>query len=335
MRSLAFWVFCLFGSKVVSATGCNADKYVPSSSSYQRSRLTIVIQLPPSSLPNAESSGVLLRCGLLRNLYQDCQHPNHWIPKQSLRRVWYSAGTLQLGLFLQAYTGFNGNDFDDVSVFEMLPHKYSLRDHCVWESRADFECHRSTSTSRTTPSPTSTSTSTTSSSTTTSSTTTTTSPACTATRAFGDVVRNGGFECGLAPWISQSLPGNSYTITSPGDASTFAYEFDQTGPVSPSTNQNPAFLTQDIGAVNGVPYNLRFRTYFDKCTGDEGFIGVKINNQPVYTVDACDGPAATFNDNLVQFFAPADGSTNVRFEFLIGTTPAVVKIDNVSAIPLH
>ena len=83
----------------------------------------------------------------------------------------------------------------------------------------------------------------------------------------------------------------------------------------------------------GVPYNLKFRTYFDKCTGSEGFVGVMINHQPVYTVDACDNPAGAFADNLVQFFAV--GSDNLLFQFLIGENPAVVKIDNVSVMPLH
>ena len=86
--------------------------------------------------------------------------------------------------------------------------------------------------------------------------------------------------------------------------------------------------------MGGVPYNLRFRTFFDKCTGSEGFIGVKINGQPVYTVDACDKPAGVFNDNLVQFFARPGGDT-LRFEFLDGEPDAVMKIDNVSVIPLH
>ena len=53
----------------------------------------------------------------------------------------------------------------------------------------------------------------------------------------------------------------------------------------------------------------------------------------MYTVDACDNPAGQYSNNLVQFFAT--GGDNVRFEFLIGETPAVVKIDNVSVVPLH
>ena len=61
---------------------------------------------------------------------------------------------------------------------------------------------------------------------------------------------------------------------------------------------------------------------------------MKINGQPVYTVDACDYPAGVFTDNSYQFFPPPDGA-NLRFEFLIGEIGAVVKIDNVSMLPLH
>lgn len=59
-----------------------------------------------------------------------------------------------------------------------------------------------------------------------------------------------------------------------------------------------------------------------------------LNHQPVYTVDACDKGAGAFKDNLYQFTASAD-LTNLRFEFVIGETPATVKIDNVSVVPLH
>lgn len=93
-------------------------------------------------------------------------------------------------------------------------------------------------------------------------------------------------------------------------------------------------MNQDIPTVANIPYTLRFRTFFDKCTGSEGFVGVKINGQPVYTVDACDGTAGVFNDNAIQFIS-AGGSTNLRFEFLVGENPAVVKIDNVNVYPVQ
>lgn len=125
-----------------------------------------------------------------------------------------------------------------------------------------------------------------------------------------------------------------HVITSPGDASSFAYEFDQIGPVSPDANTHPAAVYQDLVLVTGVPYNLRFRTYFDKCTQSEGFVGVMINRAAVYTVDACDKGAGAFKDNLFQFTASAD-QTNLRFEFLTDENAAVFKIDNVSVIPLQ
>ncbi|KAL8782584.1 MAG: hypothetical protein Q9213_005262 [Squamulea squamosa] len=159
-------------------------------------------------------------------------------------------------------------------------------------------------------------------------------PTCTPTNNYNEAVANGGFECGLAPWVAVDQVNTKHAITSPGDNSAFAYEFDQVGPKVPEADMNPSAVYQDIRLVNGIPYNLRFRTYFDKCTQGEGFVGVMINRQPVYTVDACDKGAGTFKDNLVQFTATAD-QTNLRFEFLTNENPAVFKIDNVSVMPLH
>ncbi|KAL9592506.1 MAG: hypothetical protein Q9179_006646, partial [Wetmoreana sp. 5 TL-2023] len=131
-------------------------------------------------------------------------------------------------------------------------------------------------------------------------------------RPDDSVVRNGGFECGLAPWTAEDVTNTKHAITSPGDGSNFAYQFDQIGPVDPASNMHPA----------------AFRTFFDKCTQQEGFVGVMINHQAVYTVDACDHGAGLFTDNTVEFTAPAD-QTNLRFEFLTGESSATIKIDNV------
>ncbi|CAF9931226.1 hypothetical protein IMSHALPRED_008565 [Imshaugia aleurites] len=76
---------------------------------------------------------------------------------------------------------------------------------------------------------------------------------------------------------------------------------------------------------------LTFRTYFDAC-GD-GFVGVKLNQAPVYTVDACDYGAGAFEDNTVNFTATVS-PTNLRFEFEVSETTAVVKIDNVAVVPV-
>lgn len=167
-----------------------------------------------------------------------------------------------------------------------------------------------------------------------STTSTTPTPTCTPYSNYNDGVRNGNFECDLAPWVAEDIPGTTHSVSFPGDASNFAFEFDQVGPVSSQTNSHPASLSQDLALVGNIPYNLRFRTYFDKCTQSEGFVRVRLNGQSIYTVNACNDGSSTFKDNLVQFYAPLSGG-NIRFEFLIFETPATVKIDNVSAIPLH
>ncbi|KAI4253774.1 MAG: hypothetical protein L6R35_007553, partial [Caloplaca aegaea] len=102
----------------------------------------------------------------------------------------------------------------------------------------------------------------------------------------------------------------------------------------PDAGLNPAAVYQDLRLVSGVSYNLRFRTFFDKCTTDEGFVGVMLNRSPVYTVDACDKGAGAFKDNLVQFVATSD-QTELRFDFITRENDAVIKIDNVSVVPLH
>ncbi|KAL8737746.1 MAG: hypothetical protein Q9181_001374 [Wetmoreana brouardii] len=150
-------------------------------------------------------------------------------------------------------------------------------------------------------------------------------------RPDDSVVQNGGFECGLAPWIAEDVTNTKHAITSPGDGSNFAYQFDQIGPVDPAADMHPAAVSQDLRLAANVPYRLKFRTFFDKCTQSEGFVGVMINSQPVYTVDACDHGAGLFTDNTVEFTAPAD-QTNLRFEFLTHENLATVKIDNVEAL---
>ncbi|KAL8636525.1 MAG: hypothetical protein Q9228_006085 [Teloschistes exilis] len=296
--SFVIWAGCLLGASAVSATSCNADN-------------------------------------CLRALF----------PTQS-PAVYSSDAAFCATFTTSPRTATTDFPSKASAACGTAPARYSSACSC----RPTFRSTLSTTSQTTTTSSSVTSTTTSSSSsvttsststlsTSTSSTSTTSSPTATPCvltggNPNGDAVKNGGFECGLAPWIATDIANTAHSITSPGDASTYAYEFDQTRPINPTAKQNPASLNQNIPTVNGIPYNLRFRTYFDKCTGNEGFVGVKVNGQPVYTVDACDGTAGVFNDNLVQFFASSD-STNVRFEFLVGENNAVVKIDNVNAYPLH
>ena len=73
--------------------------------------------------------------------------------------------------------------------------------------------------------------------------------------------------------------------------------------------------------------------YFDKCTSSEGFVGVRF---PGYsgstTFDACDdGQAAVgkYADTSFVFTAQAT-SEQLRFEFLVGSTNAVIRLDNIA-----
>ncbi|KAI4214636.1 MAG: hypothetical protein LQ351_002709 [Letrouitia transgressa] len=164
-------------------------------------------------------------------------------------------------------------------------------------------------------------------------TTTTTTPTCTPTPA-NNLIKNGGFECGLAPWVAGDVTNTRHYVRGPGDASPNAFEFNQVGPVDPASNQNPAFLTQDFTATAGTAYRLNFRTYFDKCTTREGFVGVRLNQAFGTTVDACDfgGSAGSFKSNSITF-TPTTNAVNVRFEFLTNEPDAVFKLDNIAFVP--
>ena len=100
---------------------------------------------------------------------------------------------------------------------------------------------------------------------------------------------------------------------------------------------NPASVNQDVsGFTVGTAYTLSFSAYFDKCTTQEGFIGVKINQQPVFTFDACDqGQQAVgkFFRVTVPSFTATSPTENIRFEFLTGEAREVVKLDNVIITP--
>ena len=158
------------------------------------------------------------------------------------------------------------------------------------------------------------------------------SPTCVPYSNYNDAVRNGDFECNLAPWVAQDIPGSTHSITSPGDNSKFAYQFNRVAPYPPGGTQNLASLSQSLGTVAGIPYNLRFRIYFDKCTQSGGLINVRINSRASTSVSACNQPVGVFVSEFYQFTATGDDV--LLFQFLVpeGTT---VKIDNVSAIPLH
>ncbi|KAL9612601.1 MAG: hypothetical protein Q9167_002807 [Letrouitia subvulpina] len=173
---------------------------------------------------------------------------------------------------------------------------------------------------------------------TTTTSTTTSTPACTPTPS-NNIVKNGGFECGLASWVAVDTYNNKHYVRGPGDNSANAYEFNQVGDTQfTQPGYVAASLSQNLTVTVGKSYLLKFRTYFDKCTIGEGFVGVLLNggDDAGYTVDACDRYPANigqFGDNTVGPFTASTNPENLRFEFLIDEPDAVVKLDNIMVVP--
>lgn len=124
--------------------------------------------------------------------------------------------------------------------------------------------------------------------------------------------------------------GTTYALTSPGKSGSFAFEVDQPGPPD-GVGLGQATLSQLIYITQGTQYVLSFDTFFN--VGNGGFIGVKFNGQPQYTVDAQDklGPGV-WNSNTITFTATT-GQYILEFEFLFGSSNVVAKIDNVNLSP--
>jgi len=157
-------------------------------------------------------------------------------------------------------------------------------------------------------------------------TTTTAPPAPTCTSAPYDLFQNGGFECGLYPWRALVTQGTTYTLTSPGYAGSFAFQVNQNGPLD-SIGLGQASLQQFFYITQGTKYTLSFNTFWS--AGNGGFIGVKFNGEPKYTVDAGDkGGPGVWNLNTIDFTATT-GQYLFEFEFLFGSSGVFAKIDNV------
>jgi hypothetical protein len=164
---------------------------------------------------------------------------------------------------------------------------------------------------------------------TTSTTTTSTAPTCAPTPY--EQFQNGDFECGsLYPWRALVTEGTTYALTSPGFTGSFAFEVDQNAPLD-GVGIGEAILAQLFYITPGTQYVLTFDTFFN--VGNGGFIGVKFNGAPQYTVDASDklGPGV-WNSNTISFTATT-GQYLLEFEFLFGTSSVVAKIDNVVLSP--
>ncbi|KAL8858204.1 MAG: hypothetical protein Q9178_005216 [Gyalolechia marmorata] len=164
-------------------------------------------------------------------------------------------------------------------------------------------------------------------------TSTSSTPTCTPPTPANNnnIVKNGGFECGLAPWIATDSSGSMHSITQPGDASNAAYQFNP-GPTSEETFSHPANVKQNLTSLTvGGEYVLRFRTYFGQCARLTNYIRVFVGRLEVTTVDSCEKVAGRYSDNVVGFVAGA-GSGELVFEFISTDVPATTRIDHVVVV---
>ncbi|KAI0123564.1 hypothetical protein BJ170DRAFT_697387 [Xylariales sp. AK1849] len=153
----------------------------------------------------------------------------------------------------------------------------------------------------------------------------------------GNIVPNGDFECGLPPWTVQVPdPSAAYSVTSPGHTGNKAFEIDLvSSPSTPDFGVNARIISPGLSVVSGNSYQLRFWANFNdlRC----GFIGIMIEDQPVFTVDATDHGAAsigTWTENIVDY-TPTTSTISIKFEYLLGPALCHVKTDTITFTPLH
>jgi hypothetical protein len=158
-------------------------------------------------------------------------------------------------------------------------------------------------------------------------TTTTTPPTCAPTPY--EVFQNGDFECGYYPWRALVTEGTTYALTSPGYTGNFAFQVNQNIGID-NVGLGQATLSQLTNITPGTQYTLSFDTFWSSLGG---FIGVKFNGQPIYTVDAGDkGGPGVWNLNVITFTATTDQYL-FEFEFLFGTSGVYAEIDDIVLSP--
>ena len=109
-----------------------------------------------------------------------------------------------------------------------------------------------------------------------------------------NLVKNGGFECGLTPWVfTPNNPGYSYRFFSVGDNSKYNIILQGKGP----DNNTYAELSQDIAGTVGQTYSLTYRTTYDYCYvgRDTIILRALLNGKVVDTVDVCALPKPGYN----------------------------------------
>lgn len=161
-----------------------------------------------------------------------------------------------------------------------------------------------------------------------------------------NLVVNGGFQCGLHAWAKEtpdpvavagvvSLPGAG------ASGSSRYFEAHLTGVAQPPVLEVSARVTQTgIQVVGNVPTRVIYYTKFNALNA--GFVGVKINGNPVDTVSAADHGASSIDSWQWNEFSWTPGPdvsvATLEFEFIFtrhAPMSASQAIDAVSISWLH
>ncbi|KAH6678711.1 hypothetical protein B0J14DRAFT_615374 [Halenospora varia] len=121
------------------------------------------------------------------------------------------------------------------------------------------------------------------------------------------ILPDGEFECGLGSWTAQTPDSAAIATVKSGNAFIGDKAFEVVFTPPPKTPQlgvSARLLSKKLDVIPGTTYLLQFYTFFDN--GDAGFIGIQINDQPLYTIDARDKGFGFYNLNEVVW-KPADG----------------------------
>lgn len=157
------------------------------------------------------------------------------------------------------------------------------------------------------------------------------SASCSLPVAVG-ILPDGEFECGLGAWTVQT-PDSAATADvkyGVGNIGSAAFEVDfHTPPVSPQLGVSARIISPALPVTAGTSYYLQFYSFFDNLQA--GFIGVMINGNPIYTVDAGDKGVGAYHVNDVTWVAPAGvTAANISFEFLF--SPGQSSVDRIDSI---
>ncbi|KAH9899013.1 hypothetical protein F4778DRAFT_782609 [Xylariomycetidae sp. FL2044] len=154
----------------------------------------------------------------------------------------------------------------------------------------------------------------------------------------GNLVPNGDFECGIAPWVVQVPdPAARYSLAGPAYSGQNAFQVKLTGP--PANQEygiDARILSQPLPVARGARYRLSFWSYFSDELCRPTFIGFMVNdgNDAIGDVGASDHDYNAYHYNELEFTAKSD-SVRIKFEWALGPDVCTASVDTVALVRVN